>query len=69
MRLRGKGLPALRGYGNGYGDLIVNISVYIPENLTKDERETLEKMRNSDSFKPSVQTKQTFFQKFKNLFN
>ena len=69
VRLRGKGLPALRGYGNGYGDLIVNISVYIPENLTKDERETLEKMRDSESFKPSVQTKQTFFQKFKNLFN
>ena len=49
--------------------MVVNISVYIPEHLTKDEKEVLEKMRDSDSFKPSAQTKQTFFQKFKNLFN
>ncbi len=69
VRLRGKGLPALQGYGYGYGDLIVNISIYIPETLTKDEREAIEKMRESDSFKPSQNTKNSFFQKFKNLFS
>ena len=69
VRLRGKGLPALQGYGYGYGDLIVNISIYIPETLTKEEHSAFEKMRDSDSFKPSQTTKNSFFQKFKNLFN
>ncbi len=68
VRLRGKGLPALQGYGYGYGDLIINISIYIPETLTKEEHEAIEKMRYSDSFKPSQNTKNSFFQKFKNLF-
>ena len=69
VRLRGKGLPALQGYGYGYGDLIVNISVYIPETLTKEEHAAFEKMRGSDSFAPSQTTKNSFFQKFKNLFS
>ncbi len=69
VRLRGKGLPALQGYGYGYGDLIVNISVYIPETLNKDEHNAFEKMRGSDSFIPSQSTKTSFFQKFKNLFS
>jgi len=68
VRLRGKGLPALQGYGYGYGDLIVNISIYIPETLTKDEHDAIEKMKDSDSFKPSQTTRSSFFQKFKNLF-
>lgn len=68
VRLRGKGLPALHGYGYGYGDLIVNISIYIPETLTKEEHDAIERMRDSDSFKPSQTTKNSFFQKFKNLF-
>ena len=69
VRLRGKGLPALQGYGYGYGDLIVNISVYIPETLSKEEHNAFEKMRGSDSFVPSQTTKNSFFQKFKNLFS
>jgi molecular chaperone DnaJ len=69
VRLRGKGLPALQGYGYGYGDLIVNISIYIPETLTKEEHEAFEKMKGSDSFMPSQSTKNSFFQKFKNLFS
>ncbi|MBR4160545.1 MAG: molecular chaperone DnaJ [Bacteroidaceae bacterium] len=69
VRLRGKGLPALQGYGYGYGDLIVNISIYIPETLTKEERSAFEKMKDSDSFKPSQTTKNSFFQKFKSLFS
>lgn len=31
LRLRGKGIPAIQGYGYGKGDLVINISVYIPE--------------------------------------
>jgi len=67
MRLRGKGLPAINGYGNG--DLLVRISVYIPETLNRNEKNTLESLRESENFKPSESTKQNFFQKFKNLFD
>ena len=68
LRLRGKGLPAVQGYGYGNGDLIVNVSVYIPETLTREEREALEKMRRSDSFRPNASIKSKVFNRFKQMF-
>ena len=68
-RLRGKGLPAVRGYGNGVGDIIVNISVYVPKTLSKNERDSIEQMRYSDNFKGDLDTKRSIFQRFKNYFN
>jgi len=68
LRLRGKGLPAVQGYGRGMGDLIVNISVYVPKTLSRDEKEMLEKMKNSDNFKGDIQTKRSIFDKFQNYF-
>ena len=38
IRLRGKGMPAIKGYGYGRGDIIVNITVFIPTSLTKEEK-------------------------------
>ena len=69
LRLRGKGLPAVQGYGSGMGDLVVNISVYIPKTLDKEEKAAIEKFKNSDNFKGDERTKQTIFQRFKNYFN
>ncbi len=69
LRLRGKGLPAVQGYGSGMGDLVVNISVYVPKTLEKEERKEIEKFMDSDNFKGDASTKQTIFQKFKNYFN
>ena len=68
MRLRGKGLPVVQGYGYGTGDLIVQIGVYIPENLSRDEKETFEKLRTSDNMKPGATAKASFFQRFKRMF-
>ena len=68
MRLRGKGLPVVQGYGYGTGDLIVQIGVYIPENLSREEKETFEKLRTSDNMKPGATAKNNFFQKFKRMF-
>ena len=68
-RLRGKGLPAVQGYGHGTGDIIVNISIYVPKTLTREEREALEKMQKSDNFKSDKTTKQSIFQRFKDYFN
>ena len=69
LRLRGKGLPAVQGYGNGMGDLVVNISVYVPKTLSRDEKEALERMQKSDNFKGDAQTKRNIFERFKNYFN
>ena len=68
MRLRGKGLPVVQGYGYGTGDLIVQIGVYIPENLSRDEKEAIEKLRTSDNMKPGATAKANFFQRFKKMF-
>ena len=67
LRLRGKGLPSVDGYGTG--DLLVNISVYVPEALSKDERKALEEMENSDNFKPNSSIKEKIFRKFKSMFD
>lgn len=68
LRLRGKGLPDVQGYGSGMGDLIVNISVYVPKTLSHDEKKAIESFKDSDNFKGDVTTKQTIFQKFRNYF-
>ena len=67
LRLRNKGLPSVNGYGTG--DLLVNVSVYVPENLSKDEKKALEEMETSDNFKPNASIKEKIFRKFKSLFD
>ena len=68
LRLRGKGMPAVQGYGYGVGDEIVNISVYIPETLSREEKEAFEKMRTSDNFRPNQSAKSKIFNRFKQMF-
>ena len=67
LRLRGKGLPTLNGYGKG--DIVVNISVYIPETLSKDEKKSIENFRNSDNFRPTESIKEKIFRRFKSFFD
>lgn len=67
LRLRGKGIPNVNGYGTG--DLLVNISIYVPEALSKDEKKALEEMEGSDNFKPSISVKEKIFKKFRSLFD
>ena len=69
LRLRDKGLDPVRGYSNEKGDLIVNISVYVPKTLSKEERKALEQFKESDNFKGDSQTKRSIFERFKNYFN
>lgn len=69
LRLRGKGLPAVQGYGVGTGDIVVNISVYIPEHLTKDERKAFEALRENDHMQPNDSIKDKIFRAFRNYFD
>lgn len=65
LRLRGKGVPDVNGYGRG--DLLVNIQVFVPKNITKEERKVLENMQKSESFIPKT-GKNGFFDRMKDLF-
>lgn len=66
LRLRGKGLPSVNRYGTG--DLLVNISVYVPEKLSRDEKKAIEKLSDSENFKTSPSLSEKIFAKFRNLF-
>ena len=66
FRLRGKGLPSVNRYG--VGDLIVNVSVYIPENLNAAEKKQFEEMKNSSNMQPTLTTKQRIFSKLRHMF-
>ena len=57
LRLRGKGLPAVKGYGSGNGDEVINISVYVPKKLSREERKAIEQLRASENFKGDSATK------------
>ena len=68
LRLKGKGLPDVNGYGRG--DMLVSINVWVPKALSREERETLAKLDNSPNFKPSPSKQERgFFDKMKDLFN
>lgn len=67
LRLKGKGLPDLNGYGRG--DLLVNLSVWTPKNLTHEELQIIEKLRDSENFKPNPSKKDKgFFDRMKDIF-
>lgn len=67
LRLRGKGLPEVNGYGRG--DLLVNVNVWIPKNITREEMKIIEKFKDSDSFipKPDKDDK-GFFERMRGYF-
>ena len=67
LRLRGKGLPEVNGYGRG--DLLVNVNVWIPKNINKDELKIFEKFKDSDSFTPDPdKNDKGFFDRMKGYF-
>ena len=68
LRLRGKGLPDVNGYG--FGDLLVYIQIWTPRKIEKNEKEQLEKMRLSDSFKPNPNKEdRNFFDRMRKIFS
>jgi len=67
LRLRNKGLPSINSYGTG--DLLVNVSIYIPETLSSSEKETLRGLDNSPNFQPNKSIKDKIFNKFRSMFD
>jgi len=67
LRLRGKGLPDVNGYGRG--DLLVNVNVWIPKAVSKDEAKIFEKFKDSESFTPDPdKNDKGFFERMKGYF-
>ncbi|MBR3304186.1 MAG: molecular chaperone DnaJ [Bacteroidales bacterium] len=68
LRLKGKGVPDVNGYGAG--DLLVYVQVWIPSKLTSEEKELVEKLRKCQSFNPipSGEDKRGFFDRLKGFF-
>jgi molecular chaperone DnaJ len=68
LRLKGKGLPVLQRHQTG--DMFVHVNVWTPKNVSKEEKEILEKLRESDNFIPNPdEHEKGFFQRVKDMFS
>lgn len=67
LRLKGKGIKELNGYGKG--DQLIHVNVWTPKQLNKDEREKLESLKNSENFRPDPgKSEKSIFEKVKEFF-
>ncbi len=67
LRLKGKGLPSIEGYG--HGDLLVHLNVWTPKKLTPEQKKALEELEGSDNFQPSPgRNEKGFFDRVKDMF-
>lgn len=68
LRLRGKGISSLNGYGSG--DLLVHVNVWTPKELNKEQKDFFDKMQGADNFEPRPQkSDKSFFEKVKDMFS
>ena len=65
FRLRGKGMPYMRG--SGMGDLYIQVNTEVPISLNKEQKELLEKFREIENEKSNPSIKK-FFQKAKSFW-
>jgi len=67
LRLRGKGIKDLNGYGSG--DQLIHVNIWTPKSLTPDEKSILEGLRSSPNFQPNPgKTDKSFFDRMKEFF-
>jgi molecular chaperone DnaJ len=68
FRLKGKGLPAVSSYEKG--DQLIHVNVWTPQHVSSEEKNILEKMLDSQNFKPHPdKNEKTFWDKIKETFN
>ncbi len=67
LRLRGKGLPEVNGYGRG--DILIVVDITIPDSLNSEERKLVEKLSEQTHFKRAESVeKQNIFERMRNFF-
>ncbi|MFS4416713.1 molecular chaperone DnaJ [Maribacter sp. 2307ULW6-5] len=68
LRLRGKGITSLNGYGSG--DLLVHVNVWTPKELNKEQKTFFERMMGQENFEPRPEkSDKSFFEKVKDMFS
>jgi molecular chaperone DnaJ len=68
LRLRGKGIKDINGYGKG--DQLIHINVWTPKKLSGEEKSALEALRDSPNFKPQpAKHERGFFDRMREIFN
>ncbi|MBD5273541.1 MAG: molecular chaperone DnaJ [Bacteroides sp.] len=67
LRLRGKGLPKFQSTAKG--DLLVNVMVYMPENLNDTEKAAIESLKDNPNVVPDKSTSQRIFSRLRHIFN
>ena len=68
LRLRGKGISSINGYGAG--DLLVHVNVWTPKELNKEQKEFFERMKGNENFEPKPEkSDKSFFEKVKDMFS
>ncbi len=68
LRLRGKGLKDVNGYGTG--DQLIYINVWTPKKLSAEEKTKLESLRTSANFQPHPdENEKGFFERMKEAFS
>jgi molecular chaperone DnaJ len=65
LRVRGRGLPGLRG--GGRGDLMVRVVIWVPDRVSSEDRKLIEGLRQAESLKPPKPGK-TIFDRVKDAF-
>lgn len=67
FRLKGKGFPSINSYEKG--DQLIHVNVWTPQELTPEEKEIIEKFRESKNFQPQPEkNEKSFFTKVKEMF-
>jgi molecular chaperone DnaJ len=67
LRLRGKGIQDINGYGKG--DQLIHVNIWTPKNLSSEEKRTLENLRDSPNFQPQPDKgDKSFFERMKEFF-
>jgi len=67
FRLKGKGFPAMNSYEKG--DQLIQVSVWTPQQLSDEEKATLEKLNGSSNMQPHPdKSERNFFERIKDIF-
>jgi len=68
IRVKGKGLPEINSYR--VGELIVNVNVWTPKKLSKDEEKLMKDLLQSENFKPKpTANDKSAFDKIRDFFS
>ncbi len=68
LRLKGKGIPEVNSYHKG--DQLVYVNIWTPKAVSNEEKELLNKLKESPNFKPQPgKSEKSFFERIKEYFD